>query len=121
MLKKLFIVLFFVALLAPLTTHAENRSYYYDRIDATIRVNRDSTLTVEERQIYNYTGKYTVGLRSISLDKLGSVTDVEVFDGETGEGLKRASARPVTDTTLPTTSDYGKYAVFKQNGRQNIE
>lgn len=101
--------------------HAENRSYYYDRIDTTITVNSDSTLTVEEKQTYNYTGKYTVGWRSISLDKLGSVTDVEVFDGETGKRLERASTRPVTDTTLPTPSDYGKYVTFKQNGHQNIE
>ena len=105
----------------PMTVHAENRSYYYDRVDATIVVNSDSTLTVEEKQTYNYTGKSTVGWRSISLDKLGSVTDVEVFDGQTGQKLEKLFKRPVTDTSLPTTSDYGKYATFRQNGHQNIE
>lgn len=121
MFKKIFLVSAAVLALMPMTVRAENRSYYYDRVDATIIVNSDSTLTVEERQTYNYTGKYTVGWRSIDLNKLGSVTDVEVFDGETGQKLKHVSIRPVTDTSLPTTSDYGKYATFKQDGHQNIE
>ncbi len=121
MSKRLFFVIALIIFLSPLTVRAENRSYHYDKIDTTIIINSDSTLTVEERQTYNYTGKYTVGWRSIDLNKLGSVTDVEVFDGETGEKLEKLFKRPVTDTTLPTQSDYGKYATFKQNGHQNIE
>lgn len=121
MLKKLLFLSAAILALAPITVSAENRSYYYDRIDATIIVNSDSTLTVEERQTYNYTGKYTVGWRSIDLNKLGSVSDIEVWNGETGQKLDRARVRPVTDTSLPTPNDYGKYAVFKQSGHQNIE
>ncbi len=121
MSKKILLAIIITAIFAPAIAMAQSRSYYYNRIDTTITVNSDSTLTVEEKQTYNYTGKYTVGWRSIDLNKLGSVTDVEVFDGETGKQLERANVRPVTDTSLPKPSDYGKYAVFKQNGRQNIE
>src|SRR3989339_1811087 len=121
MFKKVLFFATIIIFLTPLMTQATDRSYYYDSIDTTIIVNSDSTLTVEERQTYNYTGKYTVGWRSIDLNELASVTDVEMFDGETGKRLERASTRPVTNTTLPTRSDYGKYAVFKQNGHQNIE
>lgn len=121
MSKKIIFLSAILTIIIPLTVRAKNRSYYYDKIDATIIVNSDSTLSVEERQTYNYTGKYTVGWRSISLDKLGSVTDVEVYDGETKKGLERANVRPVTDTSLPSPSDYGKYATFKKNGHQNIE
>lgn len=121
MFKRILVVIFSITILAPLTVNAEERSYYYDRIDATITVNFDSTLSVEERQTYNYTGKYTVGWRSISLDKIGAITDVEVFDGATRQKLTKLSKRPVTDTTLPTTDDYGKYTTFKSDGYQNIE
>lgn len=121
MSKKILLAIIITAVFAPAIAKAQNRSYYYDNIDVTVTVNQDSTLTVEEEQTYNYTGKYTVGWRSINLNKLGSVTDVEVFDGETGQKLDRASVRPVTDTSLPTQNDYGKYATFKQNGHQNIE
>lgn len=121
MSKKILLTIVITAIFAPAIAMAQSRSYFYDHIDTTIVVNSDSTLTVEEKQTYNYTGKYTVGWRSIDLNKLGSVTDVEIFDGETSKRLERAGTRPVTDTSLPKLSDYGKYAVFKQNGHQNIE
>jgi len=121
MFKKLLFLSATVLTLLPLTARAENRSYYYDNIDTKIIVNNDSTLTVEESQTYNYTGKYTVGWRSIDLNKLGSITDVEVFDGATGQKLTKLSQRPITDSTLPTTRDYGKYATFKSDNHQNIE
>lgn len=95
----------------------EDRSYHYDLIDVSIKVNSDSTFDVAERQIYNYQGEYHQGWRSIPLKKITGITDIEVIDGETGRALEYSSRR--LDKTNP--GNWGRYTHYKADGSQNIE
>ena len=95
----------------------ENRQYWYSAIDTRIVVNADSTLSVEERQSYHYQGEYHQGWRSIALKDISRVTDVEVYDGETGEKLQWSSSK--RDRTDP--SSWGRYTTYKENDAQVIE
>jgi uncharacterized membrane protein YgcG len=124
--KKTFfnISLFFVGALflgVPFLTKAqtagESRSYSYDRFDAAITVNKDTTVNVEERLTYDFVGNYHVGFRSISLKGIDRISDIHVIDGETGQ--------PLTYSILKLggndPSDAGKFTTFIDNGAQNVE
>src|SRR3989344_4505145 len=102
---------------ASVASAQENRQYWYSAIDTRIVVNADSTLSVEERQVYHYQGEYHQGWRSIVLKDISRVTDVEVYDGETGGKLQWSSSK--RDKTDP--SSWGRYTTYKENGAQVIE
>lgn len=95
----------------------EGRSYFYAAIDYQIAVNADSTFDVVERQTYQYRGEYHQGWRDIPLNKISDVDEVSVVDGATGQPLVYSSKR--LDKLDPAS--WGRYAVFRQNGRVNIE
>src|SRR3990167_10872261 len=93
----------------------ENRQYWYSAIDTRIVVNADSTLSVEERQSYHYQGEYHQGWRSIALKDISRVTDVEVYDGETGEKLQWSSSK--RDSTTTPLSAFPVSTTIKKNIR----
>lgn len=95
----------------------ENRQYWYNTIDTRIEVNADSTLSVEERQSYQYEGEYHQGWRSITLKDVSYISDVEVYDGATGKKLQWSSSK--LDKTDPAS--WGRYTTYKENGTQVIE
>ena len=66
------------------------RDYGYDLLDIEYNVNTDSTVDVIERQTFSYEGTYNQAYRSISKNKTSGITDVKVFDGETGKELRRS-------------------------------
>jgi len=93
------------------------RNYHYRSIEATLHVNKDSTVSVEERQAFNFIGNYHAAERDISLNKIGAITDLAVRDGVTGQPLARSSLR--LDPLNPSSA--GKYAVWSEDGFQKVE
>ena len=93
------------------------QAYEYERIDTRIAVNVDTTLDVEEHQVFVYEGAFHVGWRSILLEKVDSITDIQVIDGKTGRGLAEVGKR--LDKLEPDS--WGKFTTFREGGSQNIE
>ena len=111
----LFLALFFVFFFLPQLTLA--KSYQYDSILINIQVNKDSTFDVEERQIFNYNGVFNKGWRSIPLNKISAISDIQIIDGETGKPLIYSSKK--LDKLNPLS--WGKFTSYKEGGNQNIE
>lgn len=93
------------------------KQYWYDNITTNIRINKDTTFDVEERQTYSYVGEYHKGSRSIPLNKIDNISDIEVIDGETGIFLIYSNKS--LDKTDP--NNWGKFNYYKKNNFQNIE
>ncbi len=105
-------------LLVPFFSFAQaSREYHYLDINTSVDVRKDTTIKVQEEQLYTYTGTYHQGWRSIPHKDLGAITDVEVQDGETHASLQYSDSR--LDKEDPAS--WGKYTVFKDNGATNIE
>jgi uncharacterized membrane protein YgcG len=92
------------------------RNYQYSEITTDIQINQDTTFDVEERQTFDYTGEYHQGWRNISLNKIDSITNIQVIDGVTGQPLSYSSSE--LEKTSPTS--WGKYTFNKSAGNQNI-
>lgn len=103
--------------LLPTTLLAqEGRSYSYDLFDATIRVNEDSTVDIEEQQVFNFVGEYHEGWRTVPFKDISTISHIEVIDGETGVPLTYSSSQ--LDKTNPTS--WGKYTYTSGGGGRNI-
>ncbi len=94
-----------------------DKSYRYQRIDTHFTLRTDSTVSVEERVTFAFTGSFHSAWRTISLDRLGAITDIAVLDGATFQPLHLSSKR--LDKTDP--KNWGRYAVWRSEGVQNIE
>lgn len=106
-----------IFLLPFLALAQEARSYQYDKIDVQIQVNKDSTFDVTENQTYNYRGEYHQGWRSVSLNKVSAITDVQVIDGATDQPLKYSIGK----LDKYNSANWGYYTNYKENGAQIIE
>ncbi len=116
-LRIVMIALLYAIIGVGVVSAQENRQYWYNTIDTRIEVNADSTLSVEERQSYQYEGEYHQGWRSITLKDVSYISDVEVYDGATGKKLQWSSSK--LDKTDPAS--WGRYTTYKENGTQVIE
>ena len=96
---------------------SETQVYAYQRIATYIAVNTDTTIDVEEHQVFVYEGSFHVGWRSILLDRVDAITDVQVIDGRTGQPLVEVGRR--LDKLDPDS--WGKFTTFREGGAQNIE
>lgn len=124
MLKNILFVFFCIAgasvLCTPLKTNAQKipvGSYSYDAFDAVVTVNKDTTVTVEERLMYDLVGTHHIGFRSISLDKIGRITDIQITDGETNKPLVYSKFKLEANLS----ENFGKYTTFVENGKQTVE
>jgi len=102
------------AFLFPST--AEARGYQYDLIKADYTVNVDSTVDVVESQIFRYDGSYNKGWRSISRKLTSAITDISVWDGETGKELIRSSF----DLEKTDPKSWGKYHISEGSGSVDV-
>jgi len=74
-------VLILLALAAVSGVAAQDKTLYWERYDVTITVNPDGTFWVEESQAINFTsGTFRYGYRSIPLNRVDKITDVQVFE-----------------------------------------
>lgn len=99
------------------SAQTDTRQYWYDAIDVAIKVNRDTSIEVEERQTFHFVGNYHVAFRDIQYDRIDDVTDISVVDGETGEPLVVSSRKLSKDDS----SSWGKYTTYDQGGGKRIE
>ena len=95
----------------------ENRSYTIDLFDATLNVNKDSTINVEEDISYDFKGTYNKGWRSISHKNIGAITDIYVVDKENGKRLSYSLSR--LEKTDP--NNWGKYTYKVEGDFTNVE
>ncbi|MFZ1987497.1 MAG: DUF2207 domain-containing protein [Minisyncoccia bacterium] len=103
---------------APLFVVAqENRHYEYANIQATYRVLKDATVSVEEILTYDFAGEYHQGYRGLSHKGSDEIRDVEVWDLETGERLRYSSKR--LDKLDPES--WGAYTTYENDGATNVE
>ncbi len=100
----------------PNFSSAQTKSYNYDSIKVKIQINKDSTFDVTERQTFNFTGSFHEAWRVIPFNKISAITDIKVFDGETGEKLSYSRKR----LNKLNPSSWGKYTYNRSSGNQNI-
>ncbi len=93
------------------------RAYHYDSIGVEILVHKDTTFDVEEKQVFNYTGEYHKGWRSIPIQGLDAITNIQVIDGATGSPLEYSE--DVLEKTDPAS--WSKFTTYRKDGAQNIE
>ena len=110
-------VLFLLLPLSRVQALPPPRSYQYDSIIATIKVNQDSTFDVEETQVFNYIGNYHKGFRSIPFNKIDTISDISVTDGRTNQELIYSSSKLQKEDP----NSWGKFTYYRQNGAQIIE
>ena len=60
------------------------RSYSLDRVAVTARVDPDGSLWIDETRTYTYDGRYTWAEFRLPLDRVGSVSDFSVSEGDRG-------------------------------------
>lgn len=105
-------------LLTPLFAFAQTeRSYHYESIQYVYTVREDTTVSADEEQTYAFNGVYHQAVRTIPHKGLDAITDVEVFDGETG--LPLTYSRSQLDKTKE--SSWNKYTVYNEEGQTYIE
>jgi uncharacterized membrane protein YgcG len=92
-------------------------SYSYEAIDAEIIIHEDTTFTVRETQTYRFDGEFHKGWREIPLRGLSTVTDIVVYDGQTGRPL--VFTPDALEKTEPTA--WGKYTYRIEAGKVEIE
>ena len=64
------------------------KEYYYKDYEVDIKINKDSTFDVTEKQTYYLDGSFGFFNRDISYKDIDIITDIKVFDGENKEILK---------------------------------
>ncbi len=105
-------------LLLPAFSFAQtNKSYHYGSINYVYDVRTDTTVGVEERQTYQFTGTYHQADRTIPHKALDAITDISVVDAETGALLTYSSSK--LDKT--SANNWGKYTVYENGGETYIE
>ena len=122
--QQIFFVVLFVALIFSFKVSAENvnndilvKSYSYPSINFYIDINKDSTVDVIEKETFKFNGEYHLGWRSLLLNKIDDITDIQVIDGNTNIPLNYTSSR----LEKTNSNNWGYYTVFQQNGSKNIE
>lgn len=94
-----------------------DKAYHYEQIDVAMTINPNSTIDVEERQTFAFTGEFHEARRVIPLDKIDAITDVSVTDAVTGVPLERTWR--ALDKLNP--SSWGKYRVANKKGDVTIQ
>lgn len=113
--KSTLICIILVCFFVPSSVWA--KEYSYERINVDIHVKSDSTITVKEFQVFNYSGTFTKGWRYIPFKKIDDITDIKVYEGSTGELLEYVS----TQLNQYDENSWGKYTTYRENGGQVIE
>jgi len=75
-------IMFFAVCLGAQTYSAAAKEYYYKDFEVDIKINKDSTFDVMEKQTYFLDGSFGFFNRDVSLNKIDAITDIKVFDGK---------------------------------------
>jgi uncharacterized membrane protein YgcG len=83
---SLFLLLALLLLLTAGTSHAQTKSYYWDRLDVDIQVLENGNLLVTEQQSLNFSGApFTFGFRTVPTGSNGNndgISQVSVSEGD---------------------------------------
>ena len=79
-MKKILFLIIILSLLMAIPSFA--RTMYWEQMDVKIFINKDSSVNVEEKQEYVFTGAWNGGLRSVRLKGLDAISNIEVWEGE---------------------------------------
>ena len=93
------------------------KSYEYASIDVTVQVNEDSSVRIEERQSFDFTGNFHKAYREINPRGLGYVSGIEVAYGDSDAGLEYSSRK--LDPLNPDS--WGKYTFYRDAGKYVVE
>ena len=89
------------------TAHAQSQSLYWERFDVNITVLPNGDFVVEEIQEITFTsGEFHFGYRNIPMDRLDSITGVEVWEGD-----RRYGPGSGGEYTFETSVDGGDFVV----------
>ncbi len=70
--------------LPSLAVEAQDKTYYWDRINVDITLLSNSDIEIVETQTFVFTqGSFTFAYRNIPMNRLQSITNVEVWEGQT--------------------------------------
>jgi hypothetical protein len=72
MIFRNFLFAFGLAGPASAQTTETDKSYSYQNIDAKITIKEDSTILVEEKIVFDFTGNFHTAWRNINLDKISN-------------------------------------------------
>ena len=75
-------ITFFAVCLGAQTYSAAAKEYYYKDFEVDIKINKDSTFDVTEKQTYFLDGSFGFFNRDVSLNKIDAITDIKVFNGK---------------------------------------
>ncbi|MBI3942661.1 MAG: DUF2207 domain-containing protein [Chloroflexi bacterium] len=65
------------------SAEAQDKSYYWDQLDADITVQENGDFRVIETHTYVFTsGTFQTGVRDIPLDRVENITDIQVSEGD---------------------------------------
>ncbi|MEM2145197.1 MAG: DUF2207 domain-containing protein, partial [Candidatus Jordarchaeaceae archaeon] len=93
MIKKYFLITILSICLISIFGFSQKvlaKSYEYENFEVDIKINKDSTFDVSEKQTFDFRGDFTYAYRSIELRKLDRITDLKVLD-EKGNALPESS------------------------------
>jgi uncharacterized membrane protein YgcG len=93
----------------PPAAHAQSQQYHMDNYDSKITVNPDGSLNIVETLTYVFTsGTFRRGLRTWDLDKVDSITNVQVFEITNGQEVPYTFGSFDPDETRnPSARTYG--------------
>lgn len=102
------VVVALLALLVPLALHGadaqSSRSAYWKAYDTEITVNQDGSFHVAETQIVSFSGTFRNGTRVIPLDRMDSLTNIQVSvangEGEQPRNLEESRTDIETEGTF---------------------
>jgi hypothetical protein len=83
--ERLLVLLIITALFLSLAgvVQAQNKTYIWDRLDVDVTVLENSDIRVVETQQFTYvSGEFHYGYREIPTDRLESIADIEVWEGD---------------------------------------
>ncbi len=111
--RSLFISFIIVLILVPASVIlAQDKSLRWNRFDVNITVLPNGDMKIEEIQAITFTsGSFHYGFRSIPLDRVESITDIQVFELKGGRLQEYAAS---------SSQDEYTFDVYRKDGEQKI-
>ncbi|MFA5070524.1 MAG: DUF2207 domain-containing protein [Patescibacteria group bacterium] len=97
MKKVCLICALLILFLLPGAVFAQEKSWFFDKWDVAIRINKDSTFLVQEAQTFNFTGNYHWVTRTLVKNKGLRYADIKVY--ETDQSQLSGDQIEITETS----------------------
>ncbi|QQS61153.1 MAG: DUF2207 domain-containing protein [Candidatus Moraniibacteriota bacterium] len=91
------------------------KSYTYESIDVDIDINKDATILVREKQVFQFSGEFHKGYREIILNGTDAIRDIAVYDER---GVNLSYQKNLSQEYIPGLE--GNYNYQKSGGFMKI-